>query len=162
MHILPEELRDELRRPFGPVVPGSFVEHLGQGPIATVGDVVTAGALAHDVLPQLMIVDGRTKREQEATPPELPPDIHRVPVVNPAARITDELWQAIASAYAASSCTLIEVDGEEDLATLPAIVHAPDGANVVYGQPDQGAVVVTVDQATRRRALDVLAKMEVV
>ena len=43
------------------------------------------------------------------------------------------------------------VDGEEDLATLPAVLAAPDGASVVYGQPGEGMVLVTVTDAVRER-----------
>ncbi len=48
------------------------------------------------------------------------------------------------------------VDGEEDLA-LPAIVAAPEGASVVYGQPDEGMVHVRVTaeaKAEMRTLLD--------
>lgn len=162
MYALPEDLRDALKEPLGEVVPGSYKSALGEGPLATVGDVVTAQALDDGLLPTLMIIDGKTKRSKAEALPDLPARLRRVPVKNPAARITDELWNAIATAFASSSCTLLEVDGEEDLATLPAIVHAPDGSDVVYGQPGEGAVVVKVDQTTRRRALELLAQMEVV
>jgi uncharacterized protein (UPF0218 family) len=162
MYVLPESLRSELKEPFGPVASGSFADELGDGPITTVGDVVTHQALDDGVNPNTMIVDGITKRDEDADPIEPGDDTERITVENPAAKITSELWQAVASAYANDHPTLIEVDGEEDLATLPAIVHAPKDANVVYGQPDEGAVIVTVDQITRERALDVLARMEVV
>ena len=39
----------------------------------------------------------------------------------------------------------IVVEGEEDLATLPAILYAPPGSVVVYGQPDEGSVLVKVN-----------------
>lgn len=162
MYVLPEELRSELKEPFGPVTSGPLSGELGEGPISTVGDVVTKDALDEGILPQLMVIDGKTQRTEESPVPDFPDELHTVPVENPAGKITDALWQAIATAYASSTCTLIEVDGEEDLAALPAIVHAPEGANVLYGQPDEGAVIVTVDQITRERALDLLARMEVV
>lgn len=162
MYVVPESLRGELKEPFGPVVSGALSGHLGDGPITTVGDIVTKEALDEGILPHLMIIDGKTRRTEEPPVPDFPDEINRVPVENPAGKITDELWQATATAYAGSTCTLIEVDGEEDLATLPAIVHAPREANVLYGQPDEGAVIVTVDQITRERALDLLARMEVV
>ena len=38
----------------------------------------------------------------------------------------------------------IVVDGEEDLATLPAILYAPLGSVVIYGQPNEGSVLVNV------------------
>lgn len=162
MYVLPDDLRHELKKPLGPVVDGDYTTELGEGPVATVGDVVSAQAIEAEHLPALMVVDGVTKRTEAHAPLEVPANVVRLPVENPAAQITTELWHAIAQAYAAHQHTLIEVDGEEDLATLPAIVHAPTGANVVYGQPDEGAVIVTVDQTTRRRALQLLARMEVV
>ncbi len=162
MYVLPESLREELKDPFGPVVSDALSGHLGEGPIATVGDIVTRDALEEGILPQLMVVDGHTKRSDDPGELDFPDEVNKIPVENAAGEITDDLWQAVATAYAGSSCTLIEITGEEDLAALPAIVHAPKGANVVYGQPDEGAVIVTVDQTTRERALDVLARMEVV
>ncbi|MFC6726763.1 DUF359 domain-containing protein, partial [Halobium palmae] len=48
----------------------------------------------------------------------------------------------------------------EDLATLPAIVAAPLGASVVYGQPDQGMVHVPVTEETKAEARDLLARMD--
>lgn len=162
MYVLPESLRGELKKPFGPVTSGPIADELGEGPTATVGDVVTRDAIDEGIDPKLMIVDGKTKRTKDAETPDFSADLDRVTVENPAAKITDELWEAVAAAYAEPTRTLIEVDGEEDLAALPAIVHAPDGANVVYGQPDEGAVIVTVDQITRERVLDLLAQMEVV
>ncbi|MDX1611592.1 MAG: DUF359 domain-containing protein, partial [Candidatus Thermoplasmatota archaeon] len=160
---LPESLRSELKEPFGPVVSGELTPHLGDGKVATVGDVVTANLLEEGTIPTLMVVDGKTQRTQDHDLPEgLPPSVQHVPIKNPAARITQDLWHAIAQAYAAHEHTLVEVEGEEDLATLPAIVHAPPGTTVLYGQPGEGAVIVTVDQTTRRRALKLLAHMEVV
>lgn len=162
MYVLPDDLRDELKKPLGPVVQGELGDHLGDGPLATVGDVVTQATLDQDLAPQVMVVDGITQRTEEHPGIETDLPVTRFTVTNPAARITTGLWHAIAQAYAAHEHALIEVDGEEDLATLPAIVHAPPGAQVIYGQPDEGAVIVTVDQTTRRRALQLLANMEVV
>lgn len=162
MYTLPQELRSELKDPFGPVTTGPLVKHLDDNPLATVGDVVTKDALDEGILPAIMIVDGKTKRTEDAPNLDVPTKAKTVRVKNPAAKITRELWGAIQDAYAQPEPTLIRVEGEEDLATLPCIVHAPDGATVVYGQPDEGAVVVTVDQITRERAEDLLARMEVV
>ncbi|MHB8605670.1 MAG: DUF359 domain-containing protein, partial [Thermoplasmatota archaeon] len=55
---------------------------------------------------------------------------------------------------------VVEVVGEEDLAALPAILAAPAGAVVAYGQPNQGVVCVVVDDASRARARDLLSRME--
>ena len=50
------------------------------------------------------------------------------------------------------------MDGEEDLATLPAI-KLENGAKVIYGMPDKGMVVVDVNQQTKERANKLLERM---
>ncbi len=54
----------------------------------------------------------------------------------------------------------IEVDGEEDLAAIPAILMAPEGARVLYGMPGRGMVVVIVDSSARSKAKALLDLME--
>ena len=51
------------------------------------------------------------------------------------------------------------MDGEEDLATLPAIKLCENGAKVIYGMPDRGIVVVDVDQQAKERANKLLEMM---
>ncbi len=55
---------------------------------------------------------------------------------------------------------MIEVTGEEDLAALPAIVAAPDGASVVYGQPGDGMVRVAVTPASRAEARELFEALD--
>jgi hypothetical protein len=40
--------------------------------------------------------------------------------------------------------------GEEDLLTLPAIVEAPIISFVIYGQPEEGIVLVEVDEKKKK------------
>jgi len=53
----------------------------------------------------------------------------------------------------------IVVDGEEDLATLPAILYAPLGSAVVYGQPNEGSVLVEVTPEKKKHVMDLMNKM---
>src|SRR5581483_10207379 len=46
---------------------------------------------------------------------------------------------------------IILVDGEEDLAAIPAILFAPLGYKVYYGQPNQGIVEVVVTQEIKEK-----------
>ena len=55
---------------------------------------------------------------------------------------------------------MLDVEGEEDLATLPAVVAAADGTGVVYGQPDEGMVLVRVTPETRAEMADLLERFE--
>ena len=54
----------------------------------------------------------------------------------------------------------VQVEGEEDLFTPLAVALAPDKSLVVYGQPNQGLVAVTVNRETRRKVQLVLDAMQ--
>lgn len=81
-------------------------------------------------------------------------------VSNPPGLITDELWDAIEESYGSQKKVRIEVDGEEDLAALPAIYLAPSGTNVLYGLPSRGIVLVKVGNDEKDKVLSFLKKME--
>ena len=42
----------------------------------------------------------------------------------------------------------------------PGVPFHPEGTQVAYGQPQEGMVVITVDEAVRAKAYELLAKME--
>jgi len=67
-----------------------------------------------------------------------------VRVKNPAATISKDLIDLISESLHGTEHVKIIVEGEEDLATLPAILYAPLGSVVVYGQPNEGSVLVDV------------------
>jgi len=54
----------------------------------------------------------------------------------------------------------IIVNGEEDLATLPAILYAPVGSVVVYGQPNEGSVLVHVTSERKKHIEEFIKKMK--
>jgi uncharacterized protein (UPF0218 family) len=168
---LPESLRGELTEPMGPVYtePGALLADAGK-PVVAVGDIVTYHLLEADARPAVALVDGKTERE--AISAEVSDAIdagrfdHRVTVRNPAATLTRELLEELGAAVDRATAgegqsTVIEVtEGEEDLAALPALVMAPDGAAVVYGQPDEGMVLAAVDGEARSGARDLLERMD--
>ena len=117
--------------------------------IIAVGDVVTHNLVDAGILPELAVIDGITMREPCDREPDLP--VPEVRVSNPAGMLTSALIRAIEDAMNAGPC-LIRVDGEEDLAVIPAVRAAPDGACVLYGQPGEGVVVITVDKGARDKA----------
>ena len=49
------------------------------------------------------------------------------------------------------------VDGEEDLAVIPLVIAAPDGAIVLYGQPRQGVVFRIVNSEAKYTARQFLS-----
>ncbi|UPM42177.1 GTP-dependent dephospho-CoA kinase family protein [Halocatena salina] len=160
MLTLPRSLRAELKEPLGPVYtdPQALFEASGT-PIVAVGDVVTEHLLSV-ATPAVALVDGQTKRTPLDTPVDLTPFDRKHAVENPAATLSRELLETLAQAIDANERTVIVVDGEEDLATLPAIVAAPPGASVVYGQPDVGMVLATVDERRQSTVRELLTRMD--
>ena len=161
---LPDELRAAFKDPLGSVF--ADAESLlceVDGPLVAVGDVVTYHLLTAGVTPDVAVIDGRTEREavdDEVRETLADPDAERRTVRNDPATLSRELLAALRDALDAAGPTVIDVDGEEDLATLPAVVAAPDGASVVYGQPGEGMVLVRVDGETRETVADLLRRMD--
>lgn len=160
---LPEALRSELKEPLGPIY--TDAERLlsaATTPIVTVGDVVTYHLLEADHTPAVAFVDERTKRQ--AVDDEIREGIagfdRERASDNPPATLTAGLLEILRTGIDEGGTTLVRVDGEEDLAALPAILVVPEGASVVYGQPDEGMVLVTADGETREFVRGLMERMD--
>ena len=158
---LPRELRPLMKKPFGKLYVGNgsdtiekFVGELASSTkLISVGDVTTFHLLEAGISPDICIVDNRTKRKPVARHVlnrNMDNVYEEVSVQNPAGIITDELIKALSEAFISEKPIRIFVKGEEDLATLPAILLAPLGAVVLYGQPDEGVVFVKVTEEKKR------------
>ncbi len=157
-------MRDELKIVVGQIVSEEDIanELEDSSFIVTVGDVVTLTLLDLGIVPDISIVDYQTQRipmdEVKDRLAEFDqPEVH---VLNPATEITWELWLAIEDGYKNPRKLRIVVDGEEDLAAIPCIVQAPEGATVIYGIPFKGLMLLRVDDKIRALALEALKKME--
>ncbi|MBN2488086.1 MAG: GTP-dependent dephospho-CoA kinase family protein [Methanosarcinaceae archaeon] len=173
--VLPEELRPLLRKPFGTLYTGNGNEVIlkvanaisGSTKLISVGDVTTYHLLESDIVPDICIVDDRTKREP-ASDHVLCGTKHtaftQISVDNPAGVITEDLINVIDDAVASDRHMRIFVRGEEDLAALPSILIAPINSVVLYGQPDEGVVVVKVTESKkdeiRRLMIQIIEKQE--
>jgi uncharacterized protein (UPF0218 family) len=158
-------LRLELKEPLGPLCTDTEELLAAAGtPLVTVGDIVTYHLLEAGRVPDVALIDERTERS--AVDRDVRDAIggfdREVGVQNPPATLTAELLEGLreAVAMADEETTLVVVEGEEDLAALPAIVLAPEETSVVYGQPGEGMVHVTVDRTTSERARDILDRMD--
>lgn len=165
MH-LPENLRDKLKQPLGILVRDSETtkEHLLKliphgAFLITVGDATTEKLIQYDMIPSLQIVDSVERRSKRELPQGTPKTLLRC--TNPAAQITEESIDVIKNAFHLGSPVRIIVNGEEDLLVLPVVVHAPENSVVLYGQPNEGLVVVKIDNQTRSRAKSIMNMMSV-
>ena len=131
--------------------------------IITVGDICTININEQIRTPNLCIIDFKTKRntplteEQKNVIENIGDKI--VKVVNHPGTISDELLKAIKDSIGSGDNVRIEVDGEEDLASLAAISLSKIGTKVIYGMPDKGMVVVDVDQQSKARVNSLLEHM---
>lgn len=164
---LPERLRPRLQCPLGRLFTdlSQVFDHLRKvrpTKLITVGDMVTYGFLSAGFKPDIAVVDlniMRSPADEKIRSTIESFEASVVRVKNPAATITQEIWKAFESA---KSPTKIIVEGEEDLAAIPAVLTSPDGAAVVYGQPGQGVVLVEVNEKKRQEFREILRQFEAV
>jgi hypothetical protein len=166
MYVLPTELKEQLQQPIGQLVdePGLLRLLAHEKYVVSVGDRVTYTLLKHKITPILCIIDFILERKPY--PAEMKEVISRfgrihLHVKNPIGMISDDLWEAIKTVYQhlQNGPYCIEVDGEEDLASLAAIYLAPGGVTVIYGLPNKGVVVVKATPSHKQKVKEVLDKM---
>jgi GTP-dependent dephospho-CoA kinase len=168
--LLPESMRSLLKEPLGKLCIGNGQEcvkameadlHAAKK-VAAVGDMTAFYLLEASIVPDLAIVDNKTKRMPvpEHVLKSLEHDSYKtIEVKNPPATLTQDLIDLIKESLNGSERIKIVVDGEEDLATLPAILYAPMGSAVVYGQPNEGSVLVVVTEEKKKQIEDLMKKM---
>jgi len=167
---LTDELRSSLKQPLGVLVRGPIPEpyeklkgELSGRFVVTVGDVVTENLIRLGVTPDVSLYDLKTKRKEYS--PNINGDAVFMTVKNPPGTITKALLDTVRKAVRLAKRgrpVQILVNGEEDLAAIPAVLYAPYGSVVLYGQPDEGVVLIKVTPECKRRCALILSKMEVV
>ncbi len=164
-------MRGELRKLHGDLYPGNGVETARKiitdlkapAKIITVGDIVTYNFLSAGIVPNISFVDDRTKRSpvsNEVTHGTKHPQFKTIMVENPPGTITEELLKEVANAMLSDNPLRIFVKGEEDLAALPSIAMAPLSSVVIYGLPEEGAVLVKVTENKRKEIQSLLDRMK--
>ena len=163
--LLTPSLRRKLKKPLGRLFPA--VDVRGEEFLALVTGspfVVTVGDRVTETLqettgrsPDVFVVDGMERRSAR----EIPRVAHgsTLRAKNPAGRITRAARSAVKRAFAGEKPVMVLIDGEEDLLTIPAVVEAPLGAVVFYGQPLEGVVAVVVDERSKESARAILRQM---
>ncbi len=127
--------------------------------VIAVGDVTADTVLEEGYTPQVMIVDGITKRgsyEKEFKA------ANEYLIYNPAAAIYPEAWSTIDTAIHQKTTSLVTVDGEEDLLGFPAVLLAPENSVILYGQPDVGIIWVPVTPENKMLARELLEQMPII
>ena len=136
---------------------------LSQDMLIAVGDVTVRTMLEMDIIPDIALIDGQTKRTPLSESEQVDPSSFscHLDANNPPGQLTPSLLEALEKAVDEEESCLIYVDGEEDLAPLYAHLLAPIGSIVIYGQPGKGVVVQLTTLATKGRCRRLLELFEV-
>jgi GTP-dependent dephospho-CoA kinase len=167
---IPPEVLKELKKPLGKLILDSDItekkirkEIVGNNhKIITVGDRSTARLISFEIFPDLAIIDGVERRQEKnsSLADKLialkAKEITRISCINPAGSITQEAITKIKFALSGKKNIILHVVGEEDLLTLPVCYFAPSKSLVCYGQPNEGLVIIRVNDSMRRKAKELI------
>ena len=164
MH-LPENLRQKLRSPLGVLIKDNDPEKektirdmYSESNVITVGDRTTEILLNLGLIPQIQVVDGLEKRNKRDIP-QIESINTELVCDNPASEITDDAISIIKNAFSSKPPVRITVNGEEDLLVLQICIEAPDKSIVMYGQPNEGLVIVEITPDVRAKVQKLLDLM---
>jgi len=185
---LPDEMREDLRKPLGKVITGSvnqLLETAGKvfrsiNPlrrssseasrskprptiVIAVGDIITDSLLKAGYDPDIKIIDLRSRR-QKVTATVNSNNLNKKIFVNKPGTINSktslEIKDSIKRFLISKENQLVVVEGEEDLLALPAILFAPLNSVVLYGQFDIGVVMVEVTEEKKKEIEKIISDFE--
>lgn len=167
---MPDNLRPQLQKPLGRIIEAQFVKAALKANkdniVITVGDITTQAALVCGVRPALAIIDLQVERRPYQTLEDYAfPRIYSIlKLKSGPGFIAKEAIEAIegwSKTIRDRKRTVLVVDGEEDLLTLPSIVHAPVGSILYYGSPPssgvEGLVEVPITEELKKTVKDLLS-----
>lgn len=169
MKIITPALKRALKKPLGtlyrPVQKAKLKAALSGQTVYAVGDATVQALFRLGVQPHVRVYDLKTKRKplpakQAAFFNSLSGE--KLIAVNPAGHISPSLEKAAEKATKSEAPVNLFIVGEEDLAVLPFLLHAPIGTKICYGQPKAGMVVLDVDEKTKAKAHGLYGKFKTV
>lgn len=162
---LPENIRDQLKIPFGTLIQEqettkeNILKHIPRDSfVISVGDATTEKLVGFGIVPSLQIVDAQEKRIKRELPRagEINTNLS---CTNPAGEITDQSIEIIRQGLNSKPPVRIVVNGEEDLLVIPVCIHAPENAIIAYGQPNEGLVIIRLNDKIKKKTKSILDLM---
>ena len=166
-YFLPQNQRQYFKKPLGQIIKNrqdivKLINMLSDDDstpkVITVGDVTTQVFVELSFIPDIAIIDEHVQRKRVSLL-----EIENVSVIetsNQAGYIMQNAWiEIINSLKIEDKKIIIKIIGEEDLLVLPTILEAPLDSKVLYGQPNEGLVVVSVTEDIKKSVCELLRKM---
>ena len=155
-----DQIRIRLKKPFGKIFNAPWGLQFTQ-PLIAVGDVSVQTLVKNGIVPDVSIIDFLVNRKRTFANLAQLGFVQSNPdyaVANPPGQISKKLILTVAKALKSRSNQVILVKGEEDLATIPAILLSPLGTTVCYGQPEKGIVGVKVNENVKERLVRLILR----
>ncbi len=149
-----------LKEPFGVLIKEKEVEKMkidqfvkSCDKIISVGDTTTERLVYFGYMPDISVIDNKEKRVIKSKITEYGVD-EKIYCENKPGEINADVVNLIKEITAARFYNKIQIiiEGEEDLIALPFFMYSPDKWIVFYGQPNEGLVVVEVNNTVREKA----------
>ncbi len=167
MYKISKNLRDILNKPIGILVNEKKLIQIlkNKKKIISIGDTVTYTLLKNGLKPIFCIVDYKTHRgicEDEIIEEIKSFAKKTIKVENPPGFITKDLYEVIKIIFENLQYGpfRIEIDGEEDLASLIVLLFAPKDVTIIYGLPDKGVLVVKPTKQIKDKVKKILDIMK--
>lgn len=136
---------------------GELIDSVKPKKIISIGDIVSRNILEKNLPLNIFIVDNKSMRElMEPINANVSKVLH---LVNPAGIISRDSWRIIDEAINSDGLVKVLVEGEEDLLTIVAVLLAPVNSMVVYGQPNEGIVVINVTEEIKKEMREIINEM---
>ena len=151
---------DLLKAPFGILIKEKEVDEIKINrfvkrahKMITVGDTTTDRLVGFGHIPDLSVIDNKEKRVIKSKTTEFQVD-KKIYCENNPGEINADVISLIREITSAEFYNKIQIviKGEEDLVALPLFMYSPDKWTVFYGQPNEGLVVVEVNDTVREKA----------
>ncbi|MBP9719069.1 MAG: pantetheine-phosphate adenylyltransferase [Candidatus Levybacteria bacterium] len=166
--VLPIELRQQLQKPFGQVFKNieEWLEgkNIAAKTVVSIGDEVSEHLFQRQFGQKVAVVDLFVQRQKKyvvLSDHALRGDEHVLSVKNPSGSITSALFIAAQESLFTEGNYILSIEGEEDLAVLPFVLLAPLNFYIVYGQPHEGIVVISVTEEVKKQAQKMVEKFTI-
>ncbi|OQY65510.1 hypothetical protein B6D29_03705 [Microgenomates bacterium UTCPR1] len=169
--IIPERVKEKLRKPLGKVFRSEkqikkYLEEKKPTKIICVGDVVVKSFLKVGIRPDVKIIDFRSRRKS------LPKSGYVVEKTAKQRLLRNEpgtinidtarqLKEIISATIAGISEGWVFIEGEEDLLVLPSVIYAPLGAVIFYGHWQYGVIALEVTEEVKKSIREVIIDSQV-
>jgi uncharacterized protein (UPF0218 family) len=142
--IIQESVKNELKKPLGRLIRLEELEKAAKGKrIISVGDICTLNLISIGIMPHLAVFDYFYMRKKlDAASAKILKETFQNPkeYKNLQGTLADEIISDARKLLDSGGAVVIE--GEEDLTALAFILAASENESVVYGQPNEGIVMV--------------------